>query len=178
MAGAGNASYFGPVELHLGRMAAFLGRLDNAEVDLTSAAASCRAIGAAAFAVEADCELAAVLAQRGGEGDLPRARALAKAARAAAGRLGMTPWQQRSATVSAVVDRLEAARPTGADGPLSRREMEVAELVAQGLTNREIAAAAFISERTAQTHVQHILTKLGLSNRSQIASWVANRRTV
>ncbi len=177
VAGAGNASYFGPVELHLGRMAAYLGRLDNAEVDLTSAAACCRGIGAAAFAVEADCELAAVLAQRGAEGDLPRARALSKGARSAAGRLGMTPWQQRAATVSAVVDRLQAAGPTGANGPLSPREMEVAELVAQGLTNREIAAAAFISERTAQTHVQHILTKLGLSNRSQIASWVANRRT-
>jgi DNA-binding NarL/FixJ family response regulator len=54
--------------------------------------------------------------------------------------------------------------------------LEVARLVAKGETNRAIAAALFVSERTAQTHVQHILTKLGFSNRSQIASWVARQR--
>jgi DNA-binding NarL/FixJ family response regulator len=52
----------------------------------------------------------------------------------------------------------------------------VAELVAQGLTNREIASRLFLSERTAQNHVQHILDKLGLPNRSQIAVWVTSRR--
>ncbi|MDQ3784136.1 MAG: LuxR C-terminal-related transcriptional regulator [Actinomycetota bacterium] len=55
---------------------------------------------------------------------------------------------------------------------MTRREREVAELVAKGLTNREIAEHLFLSERTAQNHVQHILTKLDLSNRSQIAVWV------
>ena len=59
---------------------------------------------------------------------------------------------------------------------LTPREREVAELVAQGLTNREIAERLFLSERTAQNHVQHILTKLDLSNRSQIAAWVTSRR--
>jgi len=54
--------------------------------------------------------------------------------------------------------------------------MEVAGLVAEGRTNRQIAAALFVSERTAQTHVQHILTKLGCSNRGQIGSWVWTRR--
>lgn len=44
--------------------------------------------------------------------------------------------------------------------------------MAKGLTNREIAEHLFLSERTAQNHVQHILTKLDLSNRSQIAVWV------
>jgi DNA-binding NarL/FixJ family response regulator len=54
---------------------------------------------------------------------------------------------------------------------LSPRELEVAALVAEGLTNKQIADAIFVSQRTAQNHVQHILTKLGLSNRTQIASW-------
>ena len=67
-----------------------------------------------------------------------------------------------------------AARRPGPDG-LSRRESEVAALVAEGLTNRQIAERLFISERTAQNHVQHILTKLGFSTRSQIAAWRAGR---
>jgi DNA-binding NarL/FixJ family response regulator len=72
----------------------------------------------------------------------------------------------------ALVRRLEG---DGRDG-LSRREVEVAGLVAEGLTNRRIAERLFISERTAQNHVQHILTKLGFSTRSQIAAWVSGRR--
>jgi DNA-binding NarL/FixJ family response regulator len=43
--------------------------------------------------------------------------------------------------------------------------------VTEGLTNRQIAERLFISERTAQNHVQHILTKLGFATRSQIAAW-------
>jgi DNA-binding NarL/FixJ family response regulator len=58
---------------------------------------------------------------------------------------------------------------------LTRRELEVADLVAQGLTNREIASRLFLSERTAQNHVQHILDKLDLPNRSQVAVWVRGR---
>jgi DNA-binding NarL/FixJ family response regulator len=46
----------------------------------------------------------------------------------------------------------------------------VAILVAEGASNREIATRLFISDRTAQTHVQHILDKLGFSSRTQIAS--------
>ncbi len=45
--------------------------------------------------------------------------------------------------------------------------------MAQGLSNRQIAAAAHISERTVESHVQHILDKLGFTNRTQIAAWVA-----
>ncbi|MGH3548444.1 MAG: response regulator transcription factor [Pseudonocardiaceae bacterium] len=58
---------------------------------------------------------------------------------------------------------------------MTPREREVAELVAQGLSNREIAARRYLSERTAQNHVQHILTKLDLPNRSQIAVWITRR---
>ena len=44
------------------------------------------------------------------------------------------------------------------------------------MTNREIARRLVLSERTAQNHVQHILTKLGLANRSQVAVWVNSRK--
>jgi DNA-binding CsgD family transcriptional regulator len=79
------------------------------------------------------------------------------------------------------VDRSEAGRPTlsapSADPrlPLSVREMEVAGLVATGATNREIAAALTIAPRTASAHIEHILRKLGVARRAQIAAWVARR---
>jgi non-specific serine/threonine protein kinase len=76
----------------------------------------------------------------------------------------------------------ESARPrqeasqAGADpGQLTRREQEVAALVAQGMSNSQIAASLVISVRTVETHVQHIMDKLGCSTRAQIAAWSAAR---
>ncbi len=60
--------------------------------------------------------------------------------------------------------------------PLTRRELEVADLVADGLSNPEIAARLVISVRTAQGHVENILRKLGFNSRSRIAAWVTERR--
>ena len=57
-------------------------------------------------------------------------------------------------------------RPT-----LTRRETEVAALAARGLTNRDIAAQLFLSVRTVEVHVDHILTKLGFHTRTQLAAW-------
>lgn len=54
---------------------------------------------------------------------------------------------------------------------LSERETEVVALVAQGMSNQEIADALFLSERTARTHVSHIISKLGLNSRIQVALW-------
>jgi predicted ATPase/DNA-binding NarL/FixJ family response regulator len=58
---------------------------------------------------------------------------------------------------------------------LTRREREVAALIARGLTNREIAAELIISEMTADSHVSHILRKLGVRSRAQVASWAVER---
>ncbi|MFD4181724.1 ATP-binding protein [Rhodococcus sp. NPDC058514] len=58
---------------------------------------------------------------------------------------------------------------------LTRRELQVADLVAQGLTNRAIAAKLVISPRTAQGHVEHVLEKLGFNSRTQIAAWFVER---
>jgi len=68
-----------------------------------------------------------------------------------------------------------ASRPMSlATDALSRREQEVAALLAKGLTNREIAEALIISERTANVHVQHILAKLELRSRWQVRDWLAD----
>ena len=60
-------------------------------------------------------------------------------------------------------------------GPLSAREMEVAQLVAEGLPNPAIARRLYLSRPTVASHVAHILTKLGFTSRAQIAAWVAGQ---
>ncbi len=57
--------------------------------------------------------------------------------------------------------------------PLTRRERQVADLLAQGLSNKDIARALVISQRTAEAHVEHILTKLGFTSRAQVAAAAA-----
>ncbi|MBF6166286.1 protein kinase [Streptomyces gardneri] len=61
---------------------------------------------------------------------------------------------------------------SGRSTKLTKREGQVADLVAQGLSNKQIAAKLMISQRTAQGHVEHILTKLGFNSRTQIAAWI------
>jgi predicted ATPase/DNA-binding CsgD family transcriptional regulator len=62
------------------------------------------------------------------------------------------------------------------DLPLTRREHEITRLIATGLTNRQIAAQLVIAQRTVDTHVAHILAKLGCSNRAQVAALTSARR--
>ncbi|MEZ5409007.1 MAG: LuxR C-terminal-related transcriptional regulator [Acidimicrobiales bacterium] len=167
--GGGIVNYLGPVELWLGITAARREQFDAAVDHLTAAAEAATAAGAPGFAVQARTELAETLVARGGPGDRNRAAALAAAVRPEAERLGMAPFAAR-------IERLAGTDPPRG-GVLSPRELEVAALVAHGKTNREIATALYISERTAQNHVQHILTKLGLDNRTQVAAWhTAQRR--
>ncbi len=63
------------------------------------------------------------------------------------------------------------ARPADPTRTLSRREREVTELVARGLSNREISAALVITEKTVANHVEHVMTKLGLRSRTRVAVW-------
>src|SRR5512132_3601286 len=55
---------------------------------------------------------------------------------------------------------------------VTRREREIAALVATGLTNREIAGQLYLSVRTVEVHVDHILSKLGFRTRTQLAAWI------
>lgn len=57
---------------------------------------------------------------------------------------------------------------------LTRREWQVARLVAEGLSNQEIADRLTVARRTAESHVAHIMTKLGLRTRVQVAMWVVS----
>jgi predicted ATPase/DNA-binding NarL/FixJ family response regulator len=66
-----------------------------------------------------------------------------------------------------------AERPGGDQSRLTHREQDVAMLVAQGMSNGQVAATLVISARTVETHVQHIMDKLGVSTRAQIAAWSA-----
>ena len=56
---------------------------------------------------------------------------------------------------------------------MTAREFEVARLIAEGLTNAEIAERLDIAPKTASAHVEHILAKLGVTRRAEIAAWTA-----
>jgi predicted ATPase/DNA-binding CsgD family transcriptional regulator len=93
-------------------------------------------------------------------------------------------WEQgfalsdRERVALALNDELSPLDPTASDTPedefeLTARELEVARLVADGLSNPAIAATLFVSRATVKTHVSHILRKLTLDSRVQLANWVA-----
>ena len=86
-------------------------------------------------------------------------------------RLGSLPILRRAEEL----DRSSRSRsgPHEPWHPLSSREYEVARLVAQGMTNAEIAEQLFVSPKTASAHIEHILAKLGVARRAEIAAWVA-----
>jgi DNA-binding NarL/FixJ family response regulator len=161
--GGGSVACQGSVALFLGMAAMTVGRFDVSESHLRHAIQRNTAAGARPWAARAELALAELLRRQ----ERARGQALDHAHRAArtATTLGMRVLRARA---EAVIGDL-----TAATGPalLSRREREVAALVARGLTNREIARALVLSERTAENHVQHILTKLGFGSRAQIAAW-------
>jgi DNA-binding CsgD family transcriptional regulator len=80
----------------------------------------------------------------------------------------------------AVLQRLGARLPRRerTSDALSPREIEVADLVAEGLSNPAIARRLYLSRPTVASHVAHILTKLGFSSRTQIAAWAARRHAL
>jgi DNA-binding NarL/FixJ family response regulator len=77
-----------------------------------------------------------------------------------------------------LLEHLSPPAPTGDDGGLSPRELDVVKLAAKGLTNAEIAARLFISIGTVKTHLGSVQTKLNARNRVEIAAWAWERRLV
>jgi DNA-binding CsgD family transcriptional regulator len=68
-------------------------------------------------------------------------------------------------------------QPRRTGGQLTKREREVAALICEGFTNRQIGSKLRISQRTAEVHVEHILDKLEFESRVQIAAWVAGHQS-
>jgi non-specific serine/threonine protein kinase len=83
--------------------------------------------------------------------------------------LGMLPAQRAVSARKAIKSEFDG---------LTVREREVAALIARGESNREIAAGLVVSERTIESHVTNILTKLGFSSRARIAVWAADKGLV
>ncbi len=75
------------------------------------------------------------------------------------------------AVAEALTEGKEEPWRSGLGPALTAREVEVARLVAGGLTNREVAARLFLSVRTVEVHVDHVLTKLGFHSRGQLSAW-------
>jgi non-specific serine/threonine protein kinase len=141
-------------------------------------------------AEEAAALLGAAAAVRGDEppsmyrGDRERTDRCREAALTALGEPGFRRAYERGAglgrdeaialALGRAADRPAARREP--DSPLSQREREIATLVAEGLSNREIAERLSISIRTAENHVSHILVKLGMRSRAQLVRWVTARQ--
>jgi non-specific serine/threonine protein kinase len=122
-----------------------------------------------------------LLAQTAAEtGQAERAFRLHGAVRALRGQASAAGWPSpvgpdRPAAAAASPTTGRRSGPPVAAIPLTDRQREVAALITRGLTNREIADALIIAERTADTHVQNILNKLGLVSRAQIAAWAVEQ---
>jgi non-specific serine/threonine protein kinase len=122
------------------------------------------------FALDHDGCISAVMAALGDEAFTAESRRGAALSPPELLRFAVAPDNDRAA------GRPRQRRP-GQPGrsPLTRREQQVASLVAEGLSNREIAARLVLSTRTAEGHVENILIKLGFGSRTQIARWHGRR---
>jgi DNA-binding CsgD family transcriptional regulator len=166
---AGTVVTLGAGFLYTGSAAAFRGDLDRAVLHIQKAVDDNTRSGAVALALVARQELAEVLARRQAGSDLDKARRLASAVLSEAKQLGMPPFVERASNLLGGLPRrrLKAEQ-------LTTRELQVARLVADGLTNRQVAVRLGITEKTAENHVDNILGKLGFASRAQVAAWVAS----
>jgi DNA-binding CsgD family transcriptional regulator len=155
----------------VGRMAATMGRLDDAADALRTAAELNLRLDARPWLTHTWLSLADVLRRRAGTGDHTEATTLATRAAAEARRLDQPGPLARA---QRLLTDLDARRR--AEDPLTAREREVAGLVAKALSNRQIAERLVLSERTVESHVRAVLTKLNLTNRTELTAYLLSRR--
>ena len=153
----------GSVSRYLGQMATLMRDWPRVEVDFARAMRRNLETGARGEVAETRFDWATALLRHGQGRDRERARAMLDAAARAATELGMEPLARRAA------DTLATSK--AGPGPLTTRELEIAALAAEGLTNKEIATRLRLSVRTAENHVLNVMNKLGLDNRAQVAAW-------
>jgi DNA-binding CsgD family transcriptional regulator len=165
---SGQAVSGGSVSRYLGQMATLMGDWDRVEVDFARAMRRNLETGARAEVTETRFDWATALLRRGLARDRERASAMLEAAARGATELGMEPLRRRAADTLAELK--------GGRSPLTDRELEVAALVAEGLTNKEVATRLRLSVRTAENHVLNVMNKLGLDNRAQVAAWFIRTR--
>jgi DNA-binding CsgD family transcriptional regulator len=168
VASSGQATSGGSVSRYLGQMAALMGDWDRVELDFARAMRRNLETGARAEVGETRFDWATALLRRGQARDRERASAMLEAAARDAAELGMEPLRRAAADALATLK--------GGRSPLTDRELEVAALVAEGLTNKEVATSLRLSVRTAENHVLNVMNKLGLDNRAQVAAWFTRTR--
>ena len=167
MATGGGEIAGGSVERSLGQLASLLGRPEDALTHFDAARALHRAYRSDIWVTHTDLDEAVARLRRGTDEDRRLTAHLLQAAGEVSRRRGWDALACHASMSSwAIPGRDEAP------GGLTRREVEVARLVARGRSNREIAEEFVLSERTVESHVQHILTKLGFTSRAEIAAWV------
>jgi DNA-binding CsgD family transcriptional regulator/tetratricopeptide (TPR) repeat protein len=154
------------------------GRLDDAIRLWRESTASFEALGRPVEACRVRLELGRTLVARGADGDRGEARVHLVAVQSSFAGVGLPEAGQ----AEALLRRHRLIPPSArGDGPLSAREREIVALIADGLTNRRIAAELTLSARTVDNHVSRILNKLQLASRSQIVAFAieheAARRT-
>jgi DNA-binding CsgD family transcriptional regulator len=96
------------------------------------------------------------------------ARVHLRAALEAFRRLGALPWEQRAETELRATGETARKRDLSVAAQLTPQERQIAGLVAEGLTNREIAAQLFLSPRTVDYHLRKVFTKLGIGSRADL----------
>ena len=169
------------LELLRGEALAALGRHEQASAALMVARDEAAWSGARPLLWRIEAARGRLAQGRGEEIEAAQARATARAIiEALAARV---PDEALRTTLLTAADREVPLPPASVspdavgdlESPLTKREREVATLLTEGLTNREMGERLYLSEWTIATHVRNILAKLDLSSRAQIAAWVASR---